>query len=296
MCIACEMEGVSRRSFLRHGAMGAFAMLAAGAFSLSSRRAFAAEDDSALTLTGAMTQGSLIIGRTLPGAKVRFDGKALSVQADGQFAFGFGRDFGASAVIDADLPDGRKLSRTLSVAPREYDIQRIDGLPDSMVSPPQDVLDRIARENKAVGAARSFDTPQSWFAEKIDWPVTGIISGVYGSQRILNGEPRRPHFGVDIASPEGTPIAAPAPGIVRMAEPDLYYTGGTVILDHGAGISTTYLHMSRLDVAVGDQVSRGASLGLVGKTGRATGPHLCWRLNWFQERLDAQLAAGPMPG
>lgn len=297
MCIACEMEGVSRRSFLRHGALGAFAALTSGSLALSSRRALANEgDDSALTLTGPMTQGGLIVGRTVPGATVTFDGKRLSVQADGAFAFGFGRDFGASAVVEATLADGRTISRTLTVAPREYDIQRIDGLPDSMVSPPQEVLDRIARENKAVGAARGFDTPQTWFAEKIDWPVIGIISGVYGSQRILNGEPRRPHFGVDIASPEGTPIAAPAPGIVRMAEPDLYYTGGTVILDHGAGISTTYLHMSRLDVAVGDQIGRGAPVGLVGKTGRATGPHLCWRLNWFQERLDAQLAAGPMPG
>jgi murein DD-endopeptidase MepM/ murein hydrolase activator NlpD len=140
-----------------------------------------------------------------------------------------------------------------------------------------------------IGSARAIDTDEAWFAGEFDWPVKGPMTGVYGSQRILNGVPKRPHFGVDIAAGEGTPIHAPIGSIVAMAEPDLYFTGGTVILDHGRGVSSSYLHMSRLDVKVGDRLAKGDVIGAIGKTGRATGPHLCWRLNWFQERLDAAL-------
>ena len=245
---------------------------------------------------GKFSQGGMIVGRTAPGAKVTLGGRAIRVSDDGVFVFGFGRDDGASAVLVVHVPGEEPQRETLKIVQREYQIQRIDGLPEAQVTPPDDAAARIARDNKLIGAARSFDTHETWFADGIDWPVTGRISGVYGSQRILNGEPRRPHFGVDIAKGEGEPIHAPQKAIVRMAETDLYFTGGTTIIDHGGGISTSYLHQSRLDVKVGDTVEKGQVIGLVGKTGRATGPHLCWRLNWFAERLDPQLAAPPMPG
>lgn len=265
------------------------AVLAAGA-------AFAAAPwplraQSTLVLEGRAVQGGLIVGRATPGAAVTLDGKSLRVSARGHFAFGFGRDRTDAAQITVTYPGGTREERSLVPEPRSYEIQRIDGLPDAYVTPPQEVLDRIAREARRVAEARDRDTGADWYADGLDWPLSGPVTGVYGSQRILNGEPRQPHYGIDIAAPEGTAIAASADGVVSLAERDLYYTGGTVILDHGAGVSTTYLHMSRLDVELDQPVARGTVIGAVGKTGRATGPHLCWRLNWFQERLDPALSA-----
>lgn len=265
---------------------------AGGALTVPLRAARAA----APGLTGDFEQGGMIVGRTEPGAKVWLDGAALRVSPEGLYVFGFGRDQGPAAALKIELPGREAQTETLAIAQREYKIQRIDGLPGDKVTPPDDAVDRIARDNKLIAEARSHDTAEIWFASGLDWPVVGPITGVYGSQRILNGEPRRPHFGVDIARGEGEPIHAPQKAIVRMAEADLYFTGGTTILDHGGGITTSYLHQSRLDVKVGDTVEKGAVIGAIGKTGRATGPHLCWRLNWFQERLDPQLAAPPMPG
>jgi hypothetical protein len=247
-------------------------------------------------LSGDFEQGGMVSGRTQPGARVSIAGRRLRVSSDGLFVFGFGRDHGKSARLSITYADGSVQKQTLEIKQRDYKVQRIDGLPQDQVSPPQSVLDRIASDNRKIGAARRHDTAETWFAEGISWPVQGRITGVYGSQRILNGMPRRPHFGVDIAQPAGTPVMPGAPGIVRLAEEDLYYTGGTVIIDHGHAITTTYLHMSRLDVKVGDSVARDTVIGAVGATGRATGPHMCWRLNWFQERLDPQLAAPPMRG
>ncbi|MBI1238879.1 MAG: peptidoglycan DD-metalloendopeptidase family protein [Alphaproteobacteria bacterium] len=260
-----------------------------GAVALAAWPARAAEPD--VHLTGPLTQGGLIIGKAPPGTSIVFEGRALMVSPEGAFAFGFGRDAPAEAKVMITDTDGRAETRMLAVTPRTYDIQRIDGLPDAMVTPAEETLERIKREAALVAAARDRATPILGFTETLRWPLPGIISGVYGSQRVLNGEPRRPHFGVDIAAPEGTPIKAPMSGVVSLAEKDLYYTGGTIILDHGHGVSTTYLHMSRLDVALGRSVAAGDLIGAVGKTGRATGPHLCWRLNWFQERLDPQLVA-----
>jgi murein DD-endopeptidase MepM/ murein hydrolase activator NlpD len=245
---------------------------------------------------GDFEQGGMVVGRTVPGAKVSLDGRAIRVSDDGIFVFGFGRDQGPSARLTVRSRGEEPVTETLTIKQREYKIQSIKGLPDAQVTPPDDAVARINRDNKLIGAARSFDTHETWFADGIDWPVNGPITGVYGSQRVLNGEPRRPHFGVDIAKGEGEPIRAPQKAIVRMAEKDMYFTGGTTILDHGGGISSSYLHQSRLDVAVGDTVEKGQVIGLIGKTGRATGPHLCWRLNWFAERLDPQLAAPPLPG
>ena len=253
------------------------------------------QEASTIALKGMFRQGGLIVGQAAGAKRVAYNGEALMLDGEGRFAFGFGRDEKGEARVDVAFADGRKDSRVHTIEAREYQIQRIDGLPEKYVEPPPDALARIERDNHLIGAARARRTKESWFAEDFDWPAHGIISGVYGSQRILNGEPKRPHYGVDIAAGEGSDVHAPLPSIVAMAEPDMYYTGGTVILDHGQGISTSYLHMKQLDVKVGDVLARGAVIGAVGMTGRATGPHLCWRLNWFQERLDPQLAAPPMP-
>ena len=244
---------------------------------------------AATHLTGSIAQGALIRGRVPMSAKVSLDGAPLNLSQAGDFAFGFGFDRHKPAVLSILHADGSLEEQTLSPAIREYDIQRINGLPDKFVEPPEEVAERIQRDTALIESVRARDTDEAWFADAFDWPVKGPVTGHYGSQRILNGVPKRPHFGLDIAAGEGKPIRAPVGAIVSMAEKDLYFTGGTVILDHGRGISTSYLHMSRLDVKVGDRLAKGDLIGAIGKTGRATGPHLCWRLNWFQERLDPGL-------
>ncbi len=246
-------------------------------------------------LEGALTQGGLVRGQTTPGSLVTLDGKPVRVAANGQFAFGFGREAGPSATLAIIAPGGQTDIRTLAVAPRQFDIQRITGLPERMVTPKPEDLERIRRDNQMVATARKNDFPETWFAEPFDWPAKGRISGVYGSQRILNGEPRAPHYGIDIAAPVGTPILAPMPGRVTLADTDQYFTGGTVILDHGHGVSSTFLHMQTVTVKVGDVLPRGAPIGTLGATGRVTGPHLDWRINWFDVRLDPALAVPPMP-
>ena len=241
-----------------------------------------------LSLDGDLMQGGMIVGKTEPGALVELDGRAIRLSADGHFVFGFGRDAATNATLTiTNGPD--RLVRELTVSQREYKIQRINGLPPKMVSPDPEQLARIRRENAWIAEVRRRDTDALWFAEPFASPAQGPISGVYGSQRILNGEPRRPHFGLDVAAPTGTAVTAPAHGIVALAEPDLYFTGGTVMLDHGHGITSVYSHLSRIDVPVGQSVERGEPIGAVGATGRATGPHLDWRVNWFEVRLDPAL-------
>jgi murein DD-endopeptidase MepM/ murein hydrolase activator NlpD len=262
--------------------------------SLAALVAIGAPARAEIALRGAVMPGALIRGRTAPGATVIVDGRTLGLSANGDFAFGFAYDRATPADLAIRLLDGTSEAKTLDLVKRSYKVQRIDGLPDKYVEPPKSVLERIARENQLIGRARARDTDEAWFADDFDWPVKGPITGVYGSQRILNGQAKNPHFGIDIAVGQGTPIRAPVGAVVAMAEEDLYYTGGTLILDHGRGVSTSYLHMSRLDVKVGDRVAKGDIIGAVGQTGRATGPHLCWRLNWFQERLDPALVVPEM--
>jgi murein DD-endopeptidase MepM/ murein hydrolase activator NlpD len=240
-------------------------------------------------LRGRITQGALLRGSTDPSATVTLDGTPVRVSPEGHFAFGLAWDRKDASLLSIRPKGGESQELHLSPIPREYKVQRINGLPGKYVDPPKDVLDRIAQENARVAAARARDTQSSAFADEFLWPVKGPLTGVYGSQRILNGVPRQPHFGLDIAAGEGTPIMAPVGAVVALAEPDLYYTGGTVILDHGHGVSSSYLHMSRIDVKSGDQVRQGDVIGAIGMTGRATGPHLCLRLNWFQVRLDPSL-------
>lgn len=247
-------------------------------------------------LDGNLTQGGLVIGRTDPGSTVVLDGRTVRVGPDGVFVLGFHRDAPATAELTVTAPDGKAERRILAIAPREFAIQRIDGLPPKMVTPPPEVLERIRRENAEIAALRKVDNPEPMFRTGFVWPATGRISGVYGSQRILNGEPKQPHYGVDIAAPVGTPIRAPADGVVVLAADDLYYTGGTVILDHGHGLSSAFLHMSAVTVKVGDRLRQGDMLGKLGATGRATGPHLDWRMNWFDSRIDPQLLVPPMSG
>lgn len=254
--------------------------------------AFAAGD---LLLDGDLVQGGLIFGRVTPGAEVQVGERVLRVSAEGRFVLGFGRDAASEVELNVTYPDGSKEARLLPVKAREYDIQRINGVAKKYVTPPEEVLERIKQENAEIARVRAIDHPEAFFDNGFVWPVVGRISGVYGSQRIFNGEPRRPHFGVDIAAPKGTPIAAPADGIVTLAEPDLYYSGGTIILDHGHGLTSAFLHMESLSVEVGQKIKQGAEIGKLGSTGRSSGPHLDWRINWFEERIDPQLLVGPMP-
>ena len=251
---------------------------------------------AATRLDGNLTQGGLVIGRTDPGSTVSLDDRTVQVGSDGGFILGFHRDAPATAVLVVTAPNGTAGRRTLAIAPRTFDIQRIDGLPPRMVTPPAEVLERIRRENAQIADLRKIDRPEPLFRSGFVWPATGRISGVYGSQRVLNGEAKQPHYGVDIAAPVGTAIKAPADGVVTLAEPDLYYTGGTVILDHGYGLSSAFLHMSAVSVKVGDRLRQGDVLGALGATGRVTGPHLDWRMNWFDSRIDPQLLVPPMPG
>ncbi|MBM3570919.1 MAG: M23 family metallopeptidase [Alphaproteobacteria bacterium] len=257
--------------------------------------AFSAAASEPVSLEGRVAQGGLVLGRTQPGAKISLDGRPVRVSADGTFLIGFGRDAGGEAVLHAELPGGGRWSRRLTVEARGFDIQRIDGLPQNMVSPPPALVERIKRENARVGELRRIDSDFAAFAEGFIWPVSGPITGVYGSQRILNGEPRAPHWGIDIAAPTGTPVKAPAAGIVRLAEPDFYLTGGTILLDHGHGLMSGFLHLSAIDVAVGQQVRQGDIIARVGATGRVTGAHLDWRINWFDVRIDPALVAPAQP-
>jgi len=245
---------------------------------------------AAVELSGPLTQGGLIIGTAAPGTAVAFDGRALRVDPQsGTFVFGIGRDQGPEAALAITHPDGRVETQTLAIAPRQWRIERIDGLPPSTVTPPPEVLQRIRREGALINAARARDSAVMAFAQGFILPATGRLSGFYGSQRILNGKPRRPHFGLDIAGPVGTPVHAAAAGEVVLAEADLFYTGGTVAIDHGHGLTTIYSHMNSVDVKVGESVAQGAPIGTIGATGRVTGPHLDWRINWFNVRLDPEL-------
>lgn len=248
------------------------------------------------TLEGNFTQGGLVFGQTVPGASVKLDGEEVMVDDDGRFVFGFGRDSALGARIDVTTPDGAVESRALAIADREFPVQRIDGLDQSKVSGFTEAqLAKIAVDREKKAAARKTTQRLADWSVGFDWPTTGRISGVFGSQRILNGEANNPHSGVDVAAPAGTAIRAPAPGVVRLAETDMYFEGGLVLIDHGHWVESAFLHMSRVDVTPGQRVEKGDILGAVGATGRATGPHLHWSLKWAGRLVDPQLATGPMP-
>ncbi len=248
-----------------------------------------------IELEGPLTQGGLVRGQVEPGHVVTLDGRDVATTEDGRFVIGFGREHPARSTLRVTGPKST-LERTLAIQAREYQTQRIDGLPGKMVTPGPDELARIRRDQAEVQAARAIRSDRLGFLRPFRWPATGVITGVYGSNRVLNGTPRAPHYGVDIAAPAGAPVRAPAPGRVTLAHPDMYYTGATIILDHGFGVSSTFLHLRDIDVAVGQAVDAGERIGRVGSSGRSTGPHLDWRVNWLDVRLDPALLAGPMPG
>jgi len=248
-------------------------------------------------LDGNALQGGLLWGRVAPGSGVTWNDRSVSVLPDGSFVLGVGRDAPSPGLLSIDGEAPCEVS--VEIAQRTYRIQRVEGVPQQTVTPPEEVLERIARERELVRQAKSkrLQRPDLLAAVQLGlrWPVTGRISGVYGSQRVYNGTPGSPHYGVDVARPTGHPVVAPGPGIITLADPDLFYSGGTVILDHGYGLSSSFLHLSEVSVAVGDEVSAGALIGKVGATGRATGPHLDWRMSWLDQRIDPQLLVPPMP-
>ena len=254
----------------------------------------AAEINGATLIRGDAIEGGLIMARTAAGNVVTLDGVVIPATADGLFIIGFHRDSDQPVTIKIIKPDGASQLTVLTPKQRDYDIQRIDGLQKNMVTPPDSVIARIKSDQAAVAAARQKTAATGDFWHGIDWPVTGRISGVFGSQRILNGNPRQPHYGIDIAAPRGTPIQAPASGLVTLVK-DLYFSGWTVIINHGLGLNSSFLHLDQVSVNIGDNVSRGDNIGTVGSTGRSTGPHLDWRLDWHGRRIDASLVAEPMP-
>ena len=240
---------------------------------------------NAVEFKGKFVQGHYIVGVTDPSSKIIIDKKNVKVSEDGYFVFGIDRDRKFDLTI-TKINNGKKEKIIKKVLKRKYNIQRIDGLEESKVTPPESVYKRIKKENNKIGEARAINSDLPFFKNQFIMPVEGIISGVYGSQRILNGKPRWPHYGIDIAAKKGTMIKSSGSGVVTMAEDDLYYTGGTIIMDHGHGISTIYSHLETVLVSVGDKINKGDLIGTVGSTGRSTGPHLDFRVNWFQTRLD----------
>jgi murein DD-endopeptidase MepM/ murein hydrolase activator NlpD len=250
--------------------------------------------NGATLLRGGAVEGGLMIARTAPDNRVTLDDAAIPVAPDGLFIVGFHRDSDLPVTIGITKTDGTSQLTVLTPQQRSYQIQRIDGLQKNMVTPPENVIARIKSDQAAVAAARQTPAAAGDFWRGIDWPVTGRISGVFGSQRILNGQPRQPHYGIDIAVPKGTPVRAPASGLVTLVK-DLYFSGWTIIINHGLGLNSTFLHLDSIAISVGDTVQRGSIIGTVGSTGRSTGPHLDWRLDWQGRRIDASLAAGPMP-
>lgn len=247
-----------------------------------------------VVLNGKFTQGALLRGQAPAGAKVTLNGETVQTNKDGKFVVGFEREAPLQQTLVVKLDNGQKWQRDITLEKREYNIQRIDGLEQKMVSPPAEVTARIKQDNINVANARSGNTDLDALFTRFEWPAKGVISGVYGSQRILNGVPKWPHYGLDIANETGTPVYAPVDGVVTMAD-DLYYSGNTLILDHGMRVFSTFLHMDTITVEVGETVKQGEQIGTIGSTGRSTGPHLDWRINLGNTRLDPQTIISGSP-
>lgn len=277
-----ERVRVTRRLWRGHFV---YFLLAPATWFVSSGAVFA----GTLVLEGPMVQGGLVQGRTDPGAQVLFDDRPIRVSDNGVFLIGFGRDAPARSRLVATFADGSREWRVLEIEQRSYETQHIVGLPPRTVSPTEEDLERIRLETALIKRARKRDDPRTDFLTGFIWPVKGRITGVYGSQRILNDQPRRPHYGLDIAAPEGTTVLAPADGVVTLVHSDMFFSGGTMILDHGHGLSSTFIHLSRILAKEGERMRQGDPVAEVGATGRAKGGHLDWRINLFNRRLDPQL-------
>lgn len=246
-------------------------------------------------LQGSLQQGTLLLGSLEPGETAFYRGQPLPITAQGQFLLGLGRDAPASLELRIVDAEGLQTVEKFGVAQRDYRIQRVNGVPSKTVNPAAADLARIRSDSALVKAARREITAREDFLGGFQIPLQGPITGVYGSQRVYNGVPKNPHYGVDYAAPTGTQVLSPAAGIVRLAHPDMFYSGGTLIIDHGHGLSSSFLHLSEILVAEGVQVGRGQPVAKVGATGRATGPHLDWRMNWHNERIDPQLVLQTLP-
>lgn len=240
-------------------------------------------------LTDQFFQGALIVGKTAPANKVTLNGKAIKVSASGDYVLGFSRDEKKNSQLVITTPDGSVEKRLLKPLKREYNIQRVEGISKKIMNPNKKANTRVRQDNKKISAARKVDSNLTAFAHGFIAPSNGIITGVYGSQRYYNGVPKTPHYGLDYAGKKGEPVKAPADGTVLMYVPDMFYSGGTMIIDHGHGVSSTFLHLSASYVKVGDKIKQGDVVAAIGSSGRATGPHLDWRINWFNVRLDPAL-------
>ena len=258
------------------------------------KEALSSQEQVNVVLNGKFTQGALLRGQAPAGAKVTLNGETVQTNKDGKFVVGFEREAPLHQTLVVKLDNGQKWQRDITLEKREYNIQRIDGLEQKMVSPPAEVTARIKQDNINVANARSGNTDLDALFTRFEWPAKGVISGVYGSQRILNGVPKWPHYGLDIANETGTPVYAPVDGVVTMAD-DLYYSGNTLILDHGMCVFSTFLHMDTITVEVGETVKQGEQIGTIGSTGRSTGPHLDWRINLGNTRLDPQTIISGSP-
>lgn len=248
------------------------------------------QDDSVSTLvtfSGQWIQGGMLLGHTSPENSIQILGRSVLVGSDGRFVFGLGRDAAPLLTVEVKTPSNEVKKYAFEVEQRSYDIQKIEGVERKYVSPDKSVLSRINRENRQIRKARSLTTaPPHFMNDGFIWPAEGPVTGVYGSQRVFNGVPKRPHFGLDIAGPVGTHVIAPSDGIVSLVHSDMYYSGGTLLLDHGFGVSSTFIHLSKIHVEVGQSVKQGDLVAEIGATGRVTGAHLDWRVNWYEHRLD----------
>ena len=248
-----------------------------------------APSDSRVVFPPRVQQGAMVIGKVPPGSVVEYAGRRLRTTGYGSVVFGVGRDERGPLQVQVTRPDGSRERASIVVDAREWPVQRVNGVPPRTVDPPPAIAERIRREQARVAEARVRDDARADFAKPFLRPVEGRISGRFGRARVYNGKAGAPHSGMDIAAPAGTPVRAPAAGIVTFADPDLYLTGGTLLIDHGHGISSNFLHLSRIDVQVGDRVEQGQAIAAVGSTGRSTGPHLHWGMSWFDVRIDPQL-------
>ena len=246
-------------------------------------------DNIIVNLQGNFIQGGLVKGKIFPNKVIKFENKILLKDTNGKFVFGFGRDYKENSYLEVKISEKKWLKKSFKIKKQTYNTQYINGLQKKMVTPPKSFYDRIKKENKSIKLIRNLNTEVNFIFQEFILPTKGIVTGVFGSQRILNGKPRRPHYGIDIAASKGTSVIAPIDSIVRMAEKDLYFTGGTIILDHGHGVTSVYSHLSLININVGDKVIKGQKIAEVGSSGRSTGPHLDWRVNWFNQRLDPAL-------
>ena len=247
-----------------------------------------------MELRGEWVQGGLLLGTTDPETRLKFDGKTVRVSPEGHFVIALGRDAPAEVSLTSTLA-GETTAIRYQVKSRQYNIQYVEGVPQKTVTPPAEVLERIRREARMVASARAVIDARLDYLRGFSSPLEGPITGVYGSQRVYNGTPKNPHYGLDIAAPTGSLVKAPAPGVVRLVQPDLYYSGGTLILDHGYGLTSSFIHLSEILVEEGQMIARGDDIARVGATGRATGPHLDWRINWLDVRVDPAIVLEQFP-